>query len=1170
MFTPIGKKILRFLFLIFIPFGLYAEGIRELRPDSTVSAADLYLTTSSAYSDFGLINCAPNYRLYIHVKNPGESILMGLNTLNHNSTYHYNLRKPDGTIVMTGLCPYNTGVTGYIQYYKQAIKGPFPSIGGYTPLEYQVNNVADTGDYYFEIFSTNYYNTEYDLPLWDFQVVSGAHTPAQPSDTINGRVWSQSWQFQAELGSYRTFNSKFFVYSDDGIVTKLKFTNGRVGVLTIFCNPSGCVNTGNFLSDRKSVALNTFINFPGIADYKVFLNNPDPAVYPSGIFGSITGTPALIEDPAFPPCSIEKQVVFDVNKAGNAEVDLSFPYGAPATNVSLFSVVTAGTNHIAWNGKDGLGNPVPDGTTVYLKVIYMNGLTNLPIWDQEQNPQGYKITLVRPFISAFQYPRTFWDDTNITGYGCPVGSNLSGCIPFPNGCHTWSGSDCHDKMINTWWYGGSDTAMAVAYFSGMPAQAIGHDSARCGPGSVTLHATVPPTETVDWYDSFSAGNLLLAGDTTFVTPIISVNTTFFAEARNDSTNCTSATRTPVTAFILSAPSPHIAGPDQACPGSQDNEYFTDPSMSNYTWTVSPGNIITSGYLTDHIFVSWLVPGIQQVNVNYTNATGCPGSRPARLYVQVTPKPDSAGPVNGPPQVCAETNNVIYSIAPVPFATSYTWTVPAGVQIVSGAGTDSITVNFLPASQSGYFSVFASDSCGDGAPSHYPVMIIQRPVANAGPNDTICQGQHFQVNGAVASGYDSLLWTTNGSGSLSDDTTLSPLYYPAPGETGQVIFTLVAYGKGNCGNDTSRMKLKISAAPVISAGKDTSVCEGRSFQVTGASALNVTSVYWTSSGSGYFNDPQRIDPVYFPGSGDIASGHAMLTLYGMSYYPCCLGSDFIKLSIVRGPVVNAGPVAITCASFPIAISGASASGYDSLRWTHNGQGSLTGEQSLTPVYLPAAAETGTILLTLTAYGQGACSDSIVRSQTSVRIYPAVTADAGPDRMILPGAVDTLQGYGYGGSGRLGYSWEPGSLFLDSTLLNPVTIPLSADTTFVLIVSDSITGCKATDTLRIRIRLNPSPEVDCLMVYNVITPNGDGKNDNWIIDCIENYPDNIVRIFNIWGDLVNIYNHYDNVAQVWKGTNLDGQPVPDGTYYYVISIKEMKPLTGWVLVRAGWKH
>jgi gliding motility-associated-like protein len=90
---------------------------------------------------------------------------------------------------------------------------------------------------------------------------------------------------------------------------------------------------------------------------------------------------------------------------------------------------------------------------------------------------------------------------------------------------------------------------------------------------------------------------------------------------------------------------------------------------------------------------------------------------------------------------------------------------------------------------------------------------------------------------------------------------------------------------------------------------------------------------------------------------------------------------------------------------------------------------------------------------------------------------------------------------------------------------------------------------------------------LTIYNVITPNGDGLNDNWIIGGIEEFPNNSVIIFNRWGDKINSYDRYDNNTVVWNGTNSKGKLVPDGTYYYILTIKDMETLTGWVLIRGS---
>jgi gliding motility-associated-like protein len=63
----------------------------------------------------------------------------------------------------------------------------------------------------------------------------------------------------------------------------------------------------------------------------------------------------------------------------------------------------------------------------------------------------------------------------------------------------------------------------------------------------------------------------------------------------------------------------------------------------------------------------------------------------------------------------------------------------------------------------------------------------------------------------------------------------------------------------------------------------------------------------------------------------------------------------------------------------------------------------------------------------------------------------------------------------------------------------------------------------------------------------SPNGDGQNDNLFINCNESFPDATLNVFNRWGDEVWRSNgHYNND---WNGTNMVGEVLPDGTYYYI---------------------
>lgn len=86
---------------------------------------------------------------------------------------------------------------------------------------------------------------------------------------------------------------------------------------------------------------------------------------------------------------------------------------------------------------------------------------------------------------------------------------------------------------------------------------------------------------------------------------------------------------------------------------------------------------------------------------------------------------------------------------------------------------------------------------------------------------------------------------------------------------------------------------------------------------------------------------------------------------------------------------------------------------------------------------------------------------------------------------------------------------------------------------------------------------------LFFYTGITPDGDEINDTWIIDNISNYPENTVSIFNRWGNKVWNGNGYNNTTVVWDGTNNNKNPLPIGTYFYVVTKDGTKePAKGWV--------
>lgn len=75
-------------------------------------------------------------------------------------------------------------------------------------------------------------------------------------------------------------------------------------------------------------------------------------------------------------------------------------------------------------------------------------------------------------------------------------------------------------------------------------------------------------------------------------------------------------------------------------------------------------------------------------------------------------------------------------------------------------------------------------------------------------------------------------------------------------------------------------------------------------------------------------------------------------------------------------------------------------------------------------------------------------------------------------------------------------------------------------------------------------------DKVLVFNGISPNGDGRNDTWHILGIEQFPSNEVRVFNRWGNQVFEQKGYNN-ANAWDGS-WNGKALPDGTYFYIVHL------------------
>jgi hypothetical protein len=126
-----------------------------------------------------------------------------------------------------------------------------------------------------------------------------------------------------------------------------------------------------------------------------------------------------------------------------------------------------------------------------------------------------------------------------------------------------------------------------------------------------------------------------------------------------------------------------------------------------------------------------------------------------------------------------------------------------------------------------------------------------------------------------------------------------------------------------------------------------------------------------------------------------------------------------------------------------------------------------------------------------------------------------------------------------------------------ILGPILSDVGVGTYSVTITTKF--GCTTTKVAEVKTEIRP---------FNGISRNKDGQNEIFYIDCIENFPNNLVKIYNRAGTLIYQEVGYNNVDMYFdgksnKGVSPMGNNVPDGTYYYIIDKRDgSSPLAGYL--------
>jgi hypothetical protein len=514
--------------------------------------------------------------------------------------------------------------------------------------------------------------TPWSLTLWDITVVNTTTSPFTP---INGRVFCKNWNlFTGNTGEMKAIT---YAYTKDSIIYDIDF-NGMAGInFALSMNSFGVTNTGTVANNRKSITGDASV-FDTIGEYKLFFNLPDTNYF------QLTQTPLSIQ---FAPnvitgCNSPSQNIsqcIQVISTKNATVDLFINlngvagYQAGTADVLIPYNVVPGLNCLPWNGMNGLGQYVPFGTPLVISVTIQVGVTHIPLYDVEDNPNGFIVNCLLP-ASIANTPNLYYDDGNLG-----AGSNFNGC---PSPCHTWGNNVGNNNTVNTWFFGTyiseTTTIPTVTYAPEFSLTSVNPNCANnLGDGSITYNNLSPYVfQTTDSIGIFQAPLTTPASYSLVTAPY-----TFSGLAAGTYTlvikNIQGCTYTQtVTLTAVGVPDIATVGPDQSLcfPITNTTLVGNTPSIGAGGWSQisGPAAAVFADTTLNVVNVSGLLPGTYVFQWAIRSGTCTPSIDQVTINVY----PEATTPIltsNSP--ICVGDTINLFAVAAI--GSTFEWTGPNG-------------------------------------------------------------------------------------------------------------------------------------------------------------------------------------------------------------------------------------------------------------------------------------------------------------------------------------------------------------------------------------------------------------------------------------------------------------------------------------------------------------
>ncbi len=712
----------------------------------------------------------------------------------------------------------------------------------------------------------------------------------------------------------------------------------------------------------------------------------------TGCTKTMTGSVAVIVNPA---PSVSASVL-----------PLSICAGSAATISAVSSGGITGTGSITGNNNSALSIPdtVPTGISSSINITQSGSLTaatNLSL-----TLTGFSHTYVGDLSVTLTSPcgtTIVFDRPGVPATSNGNSNNLSGNYTF-----TTSGATglSETGTVNAGTYKPTNTTGATHNFTGLsfPCNVIGTwtltivDAGAADLGSLSGGWSLTFANSKAYTTSVS-GNATIGAVTysgTFnanasisVTPPTGTN--IYDITTTDANGCTGTSQ--ISVDVIPQPSTAVAGADQIICGTTTTLDASSPSIGSGVWTITNGSggSINNTSQNNSSFTG-VAGNIYTLVWTVSNGSCTPTTDEVIISLIASPDISNAG---ADQSVCGSTASLEGNN---PVTGAGLWTIIEGTGgTLSNSANATSTFSGVEGNIYTLVWTISNEPCSSSADT-VQISFTSPANVNAGSDTAICAGNTISLNGNVSGSSSTGNWTTTGDGTFDNSTSLNAIYNPGVNDisNGSVQLILSSTFNGPCNAVTDTVLITINGAPSVNAGTDQENCSGSSVNIDATTTGFVSSIEWTTSGDGTFDNANLLSTVYYPGSNDISNG--TITLYINVTSPCGNAIDSLVVTIYPEANVNAGPLQNICEGSTVTLSNASFNGgATSIEWSTSGDGTFDDATNVNATYTPGANDiiTGSVTLTITTNDPaGPCVASY--DYTEITISPAAGINAGVDQ------------------------------------------------------------------------------------------------------------------------------------------------------------------------------